>query len=184
VADEAPPRPARSRTIPADLHAATLARLRELNPDTARPFTCAEVAKWLDATHKCPASRLAVQRLRATTEAHTAAQVTAALREEVAESVRPMLARLNRVSRRLEERARTETNVQKLAAATSALARAHHELATVGGVAAPTQIDLTSGGQPLPDIHDRLLASLAKLAAEPEPGGAGAVGPKPPEGGG
>lgn len=143
------PAPPRSRTIPAKLHAATLERLREPNPDTLRPHTCAEVARWLDEVHGCPASRAAVQRLRASAEKHSAGQVTDALREEIAEAVGPMLARLKRTARRLDERARTETNTLKLAAATSSLARAVKELATLGGVAAPQQIDLSSGGSPL-----------------------------------
>ena len=173
------PTPSRSRTIPAALHAAALARLREINPDTLRPYTCTEVARWLGDAHGCPVSRQAVQRLRAVTEKHTSAQVTAALREEFAAVVPSILARLKRTTRRLDERARTETNTQKLAAATSSLTRALHELATLGGVAAPLAVDLTSGGQPLEDARAALAAQLARLAQEPSaddaseaPGGA------------
>jgi hypothetical protein len=178
------PRPARSRTIPANLHAATLARLRETDPDTGRPHTCASVAKWLDEAHGCPASRLAVQRLRATVEKHTSAQVTAALREEIAEAVPAILARVQRSTKRLDAAAARSTSTKDLAAATNALTRALHELATLGGVAAPQQLDLTSGGKPLDDVHDRLLARLARFAQEPDVGGPRAVGPDTPEAGG
>ena len=165
-------RPARSRTIPANLHAATIARLRETDPDTGRPHTCASVAKWLDTAHGCPAHRLAVQRLRATVEKHTSAQVTAALREEIAEKVPALLAKVDRAARRVATLVGTEKNTQRAAAALNALTRATHELATLGGVAAPLAVDLTSGGQPLVDARATLAARLAGLAQEPEPGGA------------
>ena len=161
------PKPPRSRTIPAALHAATFARLREVNPDTLRPHTCAEVARWLGEVHGLTVSRYAIERLRDAAEKHTSAQVTAALREEFAAVVPSILARLKRTSKRLDERARTETNTQKLAAATSSLTRALHELATLGGVAAPVQVDLTSGGAPLTDARITLAAQLARLAQEP-----------------
>ena len=139
--------PSRSRTIPAGLHAATLQRLRETNPDTARPFTCAEVARWLDEAHKCPASQDAVKRLRAATEKHTAAQVTAALREEIAEAVPLLLARVKKATKRLDAVSSTSKSTKDLAAATNALTRALHELATLGGVAAPIAVDLTNNGR-------------------------------------
>lgn len=178
------PRPARSRTIPANLHAATIARLRETDPDTGRPHTCASVAKWLDTAHGCPAHRLAVQRLRATVEKHTSAQVTAALREEIAGAVPVILARVLRATKRLDRVCSPSRSPKDVAAATNALTRALHEIATLGGVAAPTQLDLTSGGKPLDDVHDRLLARLARFAQEPDAGGPRPVGPDAPEGGG
>lgn len=141
--------PSRSRTIPARLHAATLERLREIDPDTLRPHTCASVARWLGEVHGIHVHRLAVQRLRAAAEKHSAAQVTDALRGEIAEKVPGVLAKVSRILRRLDERARTETNTQKLAAATSAATRALHELATLGGVAAPIAVDLTTNGHPI-----------------------------------
>ncbi len=143
----AKPSPSRSRTIPANLHAATLARLRETDPDTGRPHTCASVAKWLDTQHGCPASRLAVQRLRATVEKHTAAQVTAALREEIAEAVPAILSRVKKATKRLDAVSSTSKSTKDLAAATNALTRALHELATLGGVAAPIAVDLTNNGR-------------------------------------
>ena len=170
------PKPPRSRTIPAALHAATFARLREVNPDTLRPHTCAEVACWLGEAHGCPVSRYAVERLRVTAEKLTSAQVTAALREEIADAVPLILARLKRTSKRLDERARTETNTQKLAAATSSLTRALHELATLGGVAAPVQVDLTSGGAPITDARITLAAQLARLAGGAVPDDEGGAG--------
>lgn len=178
------PTPSRSRTIPVRLHAVTLERLRETDPDTLRPYTCKSVARWLGTAHGCPTSRAAVQRLRAAAEKHTSAQVTAALREEIAEKVPGALTKLSRILRRLDERARTETNTQKLAAATSAATRALHELATLGGVAAPQQIDVTSGGQPLADARATLAARLAGLAQEPEPGSEGGASGGPPAGDG
>ncbi len=143
------PRPARSRTIPANLHAATRARLRETDPDTARPHTCASVARWLAEAHGCPASRLAVQRLRAASEKHTSAQVTAALREEIAEAVPAILARVKRATKHLGEVAAKSKSTKDVAAATNALTRALHELATLGGVAAPIAVDLNSHGRPI-----------------------------------
>lgn len=139
--------PSRSRTIPAGLHAATLQRLRETDPDTARPHTCASVAKWLAEAHGCPASRLAVQRLRAATEKHTSAQVTAALREEIAEAVPLLLARVKRATKHLDAVSSTSKSTKDVAAATNALTRALHELATLGGVAAPIAVDLTTNGR-------------------------------------
>lgn len=149
------PTPSRSRTIPARLHAPTLERLRETNPDTLRPYTCTEVAGWLGETHGTPVSRQAVQRLRAAHEKHTAAQVHAALREEIAEKVPALLGKVDRAARRVATLVGTEKNTQRAAAALNALTRALHELATLGGVAAPIAVDLTSGGKPfalyLPD---------------------------------
>lgn len=173
------PPPPRSRTIPPALHAATLERLRETNPDTRRPYTCAEVARWLDEVHGCPASRAAVQRLRAAAEKHSAGQVTDALREEIAEAVAPMLARLKRTARRLDERARTETNTQKLAAATSSLTRAVKELATLGGVAAALKVDVTTDGAPIADVRVTLATQLARLAGGAVPDAEGGAGREP-----
>lgn len=178
------PRPARSRTIPAGLHAATLQRLRDTDPDTLRPHTCVSVARWLAEAHGCPASRLAVQRLRAASEKHTEAQVVAAIRDELRDAVRPTKAKLTRALRRLDELALKSRDPKAVAAAVNATTRALHELATLGGVAAPTQLDLTSGGKPLDDVHDRLLARLARFAQEPDAGGPRPVGPDAPEGGG
>jgi len=139
--------PSRSRTIPAGLHAATLQRLRETNPDTARPFTCAEVARWLDEAHKCPASQDAVKRLRAAAEKHTEAQVVAAIREELRGAVAPTKAKLARALRRLDELALKSRDPKAVAAAVNATTRALHELATLGGVAAPIAVDLTNNGR-------------------------------------
>lgn len=170
------PTPSRSRTIPAALHAATLARLREINPDTLRPYSCTEVARWLGEAHGLPVSRYAIERLRVTAEKHTGAQVTAALREEIADAVPAILARLKRTARRLDERARIETNTQKLAAAVSSLTRALHELTTLGGVAAPVHVDLTSGGAPITDARVTLATQLARLAGGAVPDDEGGAG--------
>jgi hypothetical protein len=176
--------PSRSRTIPARLHAATLARLAEANPDTLRPHTCAEVARWLGEAHGCPVSRLAVQRLRAASEKHTSAQVTSALREEIAQAVPAILARVQRSTKRLDAAAARSTSTKDLAAATNALTRALHELATLGGVAAPVAVDITSGGQPLEDARVTLAARLAGLAQEPVSDGGGGASAEPPARGG
>lgn len=173
------PTPPRSRTIPQRLHAATLARLGEVDPDTARPHTCKSVARWLAEAHGCPASSCAVRRLRATAEKHTSAQVTAALREEIAEAVPAILARMKRASKRLDERVRVETNTQKLAAALNACTRAAHELAALGGVAAPVQVDVTSGGAPIADVRITLATQLARLAGGSVPDEEGGAGSEP-----
>lgn len=56
--------------------------------------------------------------------------------------------------------------------------------AEVTGVKAPQKVDVTSGGQPLPDARALLAASLARLAAEPAPGGSGPpAGDAPAQGG-
>lgn len=141
------PRPPRSRTIPQRLHAATLARLGEIDPDTARPHTCKSVARWLDEAHGCPASRLAVQRLRAGVEKHTDAQVVAAIRDELRDAVRPTKAKLSRALRRLDGLAQKSNDLKAIAAATNATSRALQALATLGGVAAPVAVDLNPHGR-------------------------------------
>ena len=176
------PTPSRSRTIPAKLHAATLERLRETNPDTLRPYTCAEVARWLDEARGCPVSRQAVQRLRAAAEKHTSAQVAAALREEVADRLPALLARVDRASRRVAELARTEKNTQHAAAALNALTRAARDLATLSGVAAALKVDVTSGGAPITDVRAALATQLARLAGDPAPDEAGGAAGEPDDG--
>jgi hypothetical protein len=147
----APQRPSRhlSRTIPAALHDATLARSKELNPDTAKPYTAAEVAAWLREQHKCNASARAVFRLRATEGKWSEAQFAAALREDLRELVGPLIAQVRRSSNVLGTLTRKTRSTKDAAAALSAHARALKGVAELAGIAAPTQVDLTSGGQPL-----------------------------------
>jgi predicted Rossmann fold nucleotide-binding protein DprA/Smf involved in DNA uptake len=174
-------------TVDKDWLAPFLSRYRRA---IGAPFRCmshpryldAEVARWLAEAHGCLASRRAVQRLRATVEKHTSAQVTAVLREEIAEKLPALLAKVDRATRRVNDLLATERNTQRAAAALNALTRATHELATLSGVAAPQQLDLTSGGKPLDDVQDRLLARLARFAEEHDQRGAGPVGGDPPAG--
>lgn len=63
-------------------------------------------------------------------------------------------------------------------------------LAEVTGVKAPSRVDITSGGQPLPDVHAhaadlhaRLAAAAARAARGADPGGAGADDASGPRGG-
>lgn len=177
-----PPTPPRSRTIPPKLHAATLERLRETNPDTLKPFTCSEVARWLGEAHGCPASRLAVQRLRAAAEKHSSAQVAAALREEIVERLPALLARVDRASRRVAELTRTEKNTQRAAAALNALTRASRDLATLSGAAAALKVDVTSGGAPIADVRATLATQLARLADGSAPDPAGGAAGEPDDG--
>lgn len=63
-------------------------------------------------------------------------------------------------------------------------------LAEVTGVKAPSKVDITSGGQPLPDVHAhaadlhaRLAAAAARAARSADPGRAGADDAPGPGGG-
>lgn len=146
---EAPAKPPRSLTIPAGLHGVTLQRLREINPDTLRAYNCREVAAWLAEKHGCPASSKAVQRLRAADEKYSSAQVASALREELAAAVGPTKVKLAAALRHLDELVRKSKSVRAVATGVNAYARVLREFATLGGVAAPAQVDVTSGGSPL-----------------------------------
>ncbi len=162
-----------SRIIPASLHAATLAQLAAQNPETGKPFTSREVAAWLFAEHQVKCSHMAVLRLFAAADAQGEQRIVAALREEVRDAVQPALKRLVRGCKALDGAIAGEKNAAKIAAGVRALTGALDSVAKLGGVAAPVKIDVTSGGQALPDAHALLAARLASLSQEPDALGAG-----------
>lgn len=169
------PRQPYSRAIPPHLHAAVMDRLKTIDPETGLTHGTRAVASWLAEAHGIRVHHATVARLRVALERHTEAQVVAALREELRETVAPTRAKLARSLRRLDELVRKSRDPKAVAAAVNATTRALHELATLGGVAAPVSVDLTSGGQPLADARITLASRLAGLAQEPDPGGAGAA---------
>lgn len=136
-----------SRAIPSALHGAVMERLRTLDPDTGRTHGTREVARWLAAAHGLCVHSTTVARLRVSLEKHTEAQVVAAIREELRDAVRPTKAKLSRALRRLDEISRNSNDLKAVAAAVNATTRALHELTTLGGVAAPQQIDVTTNGR-------------------------------------
>lgn len=164
----------RSKIIPQALHAPVLERLMAINPDTRRTFTCAEVASWLFEVHEIKVCATTVQKLRASTVKNHQRLVAEAIKEKFSEALGPMLARLIRTSKRLDERCRTERNVQKLATATNSLARSVRDLAMLAGVVS-LQVDVTVSND-VTASRTALAAQLEKLAAEnerQEPGGSG-----------
>lgn len=176
------PRPPRSRTIPAALHGAVLERLRAVDPDTQRLHTTRGVAKWLETEHGVNVHHATVARLRVAAEKHTEAQVVAAIREELRDAVAPTRRKLSRALAKLDSLVEKSKDPKAVSAAVNATTRALHELAAISGVSAPKQLDLTSGGKPLDDVHDRLLARLARFAEGDAARGAGPVGEDPAEG--
>ena len=172
-------KPRGSRAIPSSLHGAVVTRLAEKSP-SGKPYTAQEVATWLQTEHGVTASRMSVLRLHAAVDAKGAALLVEALRATLRDSVGPALARVRRGARRVDALLSKERNTQKAAAGLSALTRALHEIATLGGVAAPIAVDHTTNGQPLPDVYAALAAGLARLAAEPDADCAGDAPDKPP----
>lgn len=169
-----------SRTIPAELHAAVVTRSRENDPATGKPFTYVGIAAWLNTEHGVQASRMAVCRVLAGVHERGEELIVAALRDELRDAVGPAKRALTQAVKRLDEQLKTETKTERLASGVRALSTALGTLAKLGGVAAPVTVDLTSGGQPLPDAHAALAAAVARLAAEPGAGGAGEADPEPP----
>lgn len=171
-----------SRTIPAALHAAVVARLGEVDPATSKPYTSRAVAAWLQAEHRITCSHMAVLRARAAVDARGEAMLVAALREQLRDAVAPALVRLKRATKRLDTLARQSKSVKDLAAATNAMTRSLHEIAHLGGVAAPLKIDLTSGGDPLDAAVARFAASLARAGVQDDAGAAAGAAGDAPEG--
>ena len=126
-----------------------VARLRELNPDTQRPHTTRDVARWLEAEHKIHVGHTTVGRLRIAAERLSDTQVVAAIREELREAIAPTKAKLFRAARHLDTLVRKSKSTKDVAAGLNAYTRMLHELATLSGVAAPAQVDVTSAGSPL-----------------------------------
>lgn len=173
----------RSRSIPAELHAPLLAWLRAAHPD-GRPRGYREAVVWLAETHNVRATRMAVCRVVADAEERGEALVIAALREELRDAVEPAKEALRRGIRKLDQLLRTEDDTGKAAQGVRALVAALETTAKLGGVAAPVAVDVTSGGQPLPDAYAELAASLARLAQEPDAAGPDAAAGDPPTGNG
>lgn len=160
------------RSIPPHLERIALAKLDEVNPATGKAFTARAVAAWLFEAHQVKTSQRSVLRLRAAVDAKGEALYVEALRAELRDMVAPLRARLGRTAKRLDLLARKSRSVKDLASATNALTRALHEVAELGGVAAPLKVDHTTGGQPLPDARALLASRLASLAQEPDGDGA------------
>lgn len=170
---KAPPKRRPSRTIPAEHQAAALAKLRETDPATGKPYTTRGVAAWLLKVHAVKCSHMAIVRLHAAHDARSEALIVAALRETLRDLVAPTAAKLRRSLARLDQLVRGSRSVKDVAAATNAEARALREVARLGGVAAATQIDVTTNGQPLADARSVLAASIARLAQECDAAGGG-----------
>lgn len=128
---------------------AVLERLKSIDPSTGKPYTSRSVAAWLRSAHDVKTTYRSVLRLHAAVTERGEALIVAALREELRDAVAPALARLKRASKRLDTLAARSKSVKDLAAATNAMTRALHEVAHLGGVAAPVTVDVTSGGKPL-----------------------------------
>lgn len=169
-----------SRTIPEKLTAEVLERLKSADPSTGKPYTSRAVAAWLLDTHGVKCSHRAVLRAQAAADERGDALIVAALREELRDAVAPAKARLLRAAKRLDALTSKSKSVKDIASATNALTRALHELAHLGGVAAPLAVDVTTGGKPLPDARAALAQSLARLAEESEPDRSGEA-PREPE---
>jgi hypothetical protein len=135
--------------IPAALHAATLERLRTLNPDTRRQHTTRDVAAWLRDVHGLSVHAATVGRLQAAAEKYTDSQVVAAIREELRETIAPTRRKLSRALVKLDQLVAQSDDPKAVAAAVNATTRALHELAVVSGVAAPVSVDLTTNGRPI-----------------------------------
>lgn len=162
----------RSR-IPAHLHAPLLEWLAGAHDD-GRARTQEDGAAWLAEAHGVRVSRMAVTRLVAARHERGEALVVEALRAEMRDAVEPAKDALRRGVKKLDELIRTEDDTGKAAQGVRALVAALDVAAKLGGVAAPLAVDVTSGGQPLPDAYAELAASLARLAQEPDTSGPGA----------
>lgn len=173
-----------SRVIPPDLHAAVLERLRQNDPTTGKLYGYRAVASWLEAEHQVVCSHMAVARLHAAASEDGERLLVAALREDLRDMVAPMRADLARGVKALREALKTETNTQKIAAGVRALTGALDTVSKLSGVAKPISVDVTSGGQSLPDAYGLLAASLTRLAQEPDAPGAGEAPEEPPAGDG
>lgn len=138
-----------SRVIPVALQGEVVEKLGSLNPATGRPWTSREVSAWLKEAHGVKASRMSVLRVQAHASDKANALVIEAIRAELRDDVIPAREKLMRALRHLDAITRDSTSVKDVAASVSATTRALHELAHLGGVAAPVQVDLTSGGATL-----------------------------------
>lgn len=173
-----------SRAIPAAYHAEVQRLRSEKHPDTGVTWTSTQVAAYLGATHGLRCSRMAVIRLEAALSERGDALLVEALRGQMLAQVGPAAARLVRSSKILARKLGTAKDVGKIASAVRAQATALDTFAKLSGVASPIAVDVTTGGQPLPDAYDALAAALAGATAGAPRGAAGGGDPKPPAGGG
>lgn len=169
-----------SRAIPEALHGAIVAQFKAVDPATGKPYTSRAIASWLKTTHKVDASYRTLLRIHAAATEHGDALIVEALRAELRDAVGPAKAKLGRALRRLDTLTSKSKSVKDVSAAVNATTRALHELAHLGGVAAPLAVDLTSGGQPLDIARARLAESLTRLAQEPDGSAAGGAPGEPP----
>ena len=173
-----------SRIIPV-AHHAEVQRLRsETNPATGSVWTLREVAEHLGKAHGVRCSRMAVLRLEAKMSERGDALIVEALRGTMLEAVGAQVARVKRAARRLDGGLAATKRVDRLAAGLRAQTVALDTLAKLSGVAKPVTVDVTTGGQPLPDAYALFAAAAARLAEEADAGAAGEAGPKPPAGNG
>lgn len=169
-----------SRAIPAAYHAEVQRLRSERNPDTGFTWTSREVAAHLLATYGVRCSHMAVLRLEAALSDRGDALLVEALRGTMLEAVGPQVGRLQRAAKRLDASLRTSRRADRLAAGLRAQTVALDTLAKISGVAKPITVDVSTGGQPLPDAYALLSAAMARLAEEPAAGGASEADPKPP----
>lgn len=169
-----------SRVIPSAHHALVMQLRSETNPDTGAVWTSRDVAAHLAAKHGIAVSHRAVLRLEAALSKKGDALLVQALREEFLDAVGPMKARLVKASKTLARRIAKEADTAKVASGVRALSGVVDSLAKLGGVAAPIAIDVTTGGQPLPDAYALLAAAAARLAEEPAAAGPDEADPRPP----
>jgi len=139
---------ARSRTIPAELHAPLLAWLQGAHPD-GRARTQADAAVWLASEHGVRVSRMAVTRIVASQTERGDALVVAALREELRDAVGPARTAVVKASRRLVQLLDGEEDMTAVAKGVTALTGALETLAKLGGVAAPIALDVSTAGKAL-----------------------------------
>lgn len=134
---------------------------RLLRAEAAADFVPELAALWMR-------SERSVWRYVARVRARLAERAKAARQspEADAEIVRSMLLETYRSARTAKDR-----KVQVAAA---------YRYAEVTGAKSPQRVDLTTGGQPLPDAHAALAAAVARLAQEPGAGGPGEADPEPP----
>ena len=170
----------RSCAIPDALVSETLAQLRATNPTTGRTYTLRELSAWLLQVHGVTASREAVRTLYHRSVEYDEALMVAALREELRDTVAPLLARVRRASRRLDAALAGEDDTKALASGLRAATGALTAVAQLSGVAKPVSVDVTTDGQPLSDARARLAESLARLPGLAATSGAGEAGGDPP----
>jgi hypothetical protein len=130
------------RHIPPHLERIALARLDEVNPETGRAHTAKAVSSWLLEAHQVSVSARSVLRLRAAVDAKGEALYVEALRAELRDAVAPAKASVERARRHLDALVSRSRSAKDVASALSALTRALDTFAKLGGVAAPSTLDV------------------------------------------